>query len=150
MCRANIVSCICFKSVCLKTYECCEEQQITDLHHLGLIVSNRSSPKLCMLPCCIVPADSSSDCPPLRDAHQPANDYLHGSKSCLNMSPSYLLGHSASVYNTADLQLQSQQGAQSVQHMAQPTWWGPHLTGCEQVHELDVYSSNGLKVTPQF
>lgn len=109
------------------------------------------SPKFCMLPCCIVPADSSSDCPALHDAHQPANGYLYGSKTGLHMSSSYPLGHSISIYNTADLQLESQQGAQSAQHMAQPTWWVPHLKACQQLHELDVYSSNGcLKVSPQF
>jgi len=117
----------------------------------GLPLLDFPSPKLCMLPCCIVPADTSSDCPALHDAHQPANDYLYGSKSGLHMSSSYPLGHSISIYNTADLQLESQQGAQSAQHMAQPTWWIPDLKACEQLHGLDVYSSNRcLKVSPQF
>ncbi len=108
------------------------------------------SPKLCMLPC-IVPADAYSDCPALHDAHQPANDSLYGIKSGLHMSSSYPLGHSISIYNTAGLQLESQQGAQRAQHMAQPTCWVPHLKACEQLHELDVYSCNWcLKVSPQF
>ncbi len=116
----------------------------------GLPLLDFPSPKLCMSPCCIVPADSYSDFPALHDAHQPANDSLYGIKSGLRMSSSYPLGHSISIYNTAGLQLESQQGAQSAQLMAQPTWWLPHLKACEQLHELDLYSSNGcLNVRPQ-
>lgn len=52
------------------------------------------------------------------------------------MSSSYPLNHSTSVYYTADLQLESQQAAQSAQHMAQPTLWIPHLTACDRADSV--------------